>query len=250
MTLYVETIYRSSIYIGMWILFYIIARFVFCNAIDEIDAALIASIAVVIYCIGVNIYTSRTEHYSVSPQSIDIQPPAQPPTAQPPTAESTAQPTAQPTAESTAQPPTQLPTLPPTRASRELQISKNMINNMAVNANDMDWDKQKLNHRSYTRDANLDQIRKGDGKTQHDLLTNEIIYSDFNRLPPSFNKFDFEPGYSYLPPKDWYPIPPYPPVCAATTMNVVSPIYVDMTTMDLKDWYQTVKFTASESITH
>jgi len=75
-----------------------------------------------------------------------------------------------------------------------------------------------------------------------------MIYSDFNRLPPSFNDRDFEYGYSFLPPKDWYPLPPYPPVCVSNQNTPVQPVYLDSTTMDLKEWHETSKITPPDSI--
>ena len=75
-----------------------------------------------------------------------------------------------------------------------------------------------------------------------------MVYSDFNRLPPSFAKNNFEFGYSYLPPRDWYPVPPYPPVCVTSHPNQVQPVYVDRDTMDLKDWWETKKVMPPDSI--
>jgi hypothetical protein len=74
-----------------------------------------------------------------------------------------------------------------------------------------------------------------------------MIYSDFNRMPPSFNDKDFEYGYSFLPPKDWYPLPVYPPVCVSDKTCLVQPSYTDTVTMDLKEWYQAQKFTPPDS---
>ena len=110
------------------------------------------------------------------------------------------------------------------------------------------WYEQKFNPRQYFGAENLDQIAIIGGKTRNDMLVNEMRYSDFNRMPPSFNKDDFEYGYSYLPPKDWYPLPPYPPVCSSSKMCPVQPVYIDNETMDLKEWHETQKITPPESI--
>ncbi len=110
------------------------------------------------------------------------------------------------------------------------------------------WYEQAFNPRDYAGAENLDQIAVSGGKTRNDLLVNEMIYSDFNRLPPSFIDKDFEYGYSFLPPKDWYPLPVYPPVCATNKSCLVQPVYVDSSTMDLKEWHQTQRPPAPESI--
>jgi hypothetical protein len=75
-----------------------------------------------------------------------------------------------------------------------------------------------------------------------------MIYSDFNRLPPSFYDKDFEYGYSFIPPRDWYPIPPYPPVCVSNSTTPVQPVYLDTMTMDLKEWHETQKITPPDQI--
>jgi hypothetical protein len=110
------------------------------------------------------------------------------------------------------------------------------------------WYEQAFNPRQYEGAENLDQIAVSGGRTRDDLLVNEMIYSDFNRLPPSFNDRDFEYGYSFLPPKDWYPIPVYPPVCVSNKTCPVKPVYLDTTTMDLKEWVETQKITPPDSI--
>ena len=112
----------------------------------------------------------------------------------------------------------------------------------------LQWYEQAFNPRSYAGADNLDQIAASGGKTRNDLLVNEMIYSDFNRLPPSFNDEDFEYGYSFLPPKDWYPLPPYPPVCVSNKNSPVQPVYLDTMTMDLKEWHETQKITPPDSI--
>lgn len=110
------------------------------------------------------------------------------------------------------------------------------------------WHEQVFDPRRYFGAENLDQISAGCGRTRNDILVNEMIYSDFNRMPPSFNDKDFEYGYSYLPPKDWYPLPPYPPVCSSNSTCLVQPTYVDNITMNLKEWHETQRFTPPDSI--
>ncbi|VBB18326.1 hypothetical protein YASMINEVIRUS_789 [Yasminevirus sp. GU-2018] len=119
---------------------------------------------------------------------------------------------------------------------------------MSPSGKPMKWYEQAFNPRSYAGAENLDQIAVSGGRTRNDILVNEMIYSDFNRLPPSFNDKDFEYGYSFLPPKDWYPLPPYPPVCVSSSNHPVQPVYLDTMTMDLKEWHETQKITPPESI--
>lgn len=107
---------------------------------------------------------------------------------------------------------------------------------------------QKINPRAFSKTENLMQIGTGNGKTRDDLLTNEMVYSDFNRLPPSSTPDNFEYGYSFLPPKDWYPIPPYPPVCVTSTPATVCPIMVDREAMELKEWKPNQKITPPDTI--
>lgn len=119
---------------------------------------------------------------------------------------------------------------------------------LSASGRPLKWYEQAFNPRSFSGAENLDQIAVSGGKTRNDILVNEMIYSDFNRLPPSFNDKDFEYGYSFLPPKDWYPLPPYPPVCVSNKNIPVQPVYLDTTTMDLKEWHETQKITPPDSI--
>lgn len=117
-----------------------------------------------------------------------------------------------------------------------------------IQPNGLKWYEQKIEPRKYAHAENLDQIAVSGGKTRENILTNEMVYSDFNRMPPSFNKNDFEYGYSYLPPADWFPIPAYPPVCVSNQVSNPQPVYLDSTTMDLKDWHETQKITPPDTI--
>ena len=120
--------------------------------------------------------------------------------------------------------------------------------NKSPSGKQMKWYEQSFDPRRYPGAENLDQIAVSGGRTRNDILVNEMIYSDFNRLPPSFNDKDFEYGYSFLPPKDWYPLPPYPPVCVSASSAPVQPVYLDTTTMDLKEWHENQKITQPDSI--
>lgn len=123
-----------------------------------------------------------------------------------------------------------------------------VMNRVSPSGKPLKWYEQAFDPRQYSYAENLDQIAVSGGRTRNDILVNEMIYSDFNRLPPSFNDNDFEYGYSFLPPKDWFPIPPYPPVCVSNCSSQAQPVYLDTTTMDLKEWHETQKFTPPDSI--
>jgi hypothetical protein len=122
------------------------------------------------------------------------------------------------------------------------------VKRLSLSGKPLRWYEQSFNPRSYAGAENLDQIAVSRGRTRNDILVNDMIYSDFNRMPPSFNEFDFEYGYSFIPPKDWYPLPQYPPVCVSIRDYPVMPIYTDSTTMDLKEWHETKKITPPDSI--
>ncbi len=112
-----------------------------------------------------------------------------------------------------------------------------------------EWYEQKLQPRKYFGAENLDQIEVGGkNRSMNDVLLNEMQYSDFNRMPPSFNSNDYEYGYSFIPPKDWYPVPPYPPVCVTEKTCPVCPIYTDTDTMNLKDWNEARRITPPDVI--
>lgn len=129
-----------------------------------------------------------------------------------------------------------------------IREEENQINKPEQEEGKLQWYEQSFDPRKYSGAENLDQIAIAGGRTRNDMLVNNMIYSDFNRLPPSFNDKDFEYGYSFLPPKDWYPLPPYPPVCVSHSSVPVKPVYLDTTTMDLKEWHETQKITPPDSI--
>jgi len=72
-------------------------------------------------------------------------------------------------------------------------------------------------------------------QTGHHLAYN---YADYNSLPASggVTTGGFENGYSFLPPSQWYPIPPHPPVCIPEKQCPVCPVYTNVETMDLLEW--------------
>jgi len=103
-----------------------------------------------------------------------------------------------------------------------------------------------LNRKDFRGAENWEQIHTDNG-TRNDLLNNNMRYSDFDRFPPNIVKNDYEMGYSFMPPKDWYPTPLYPPVCVTNNPSTVQPVYLDTMTMDLKHWHETTKITPPDT---
>ena len=52
----------------------------------------------------------------------------------------------------------------------------------------------------------------------------------------NLNSGSFEYGYSFLPPSQWYPVPPHPPVCTVEKTCPVCPINTTGLGTDLKEW--------------
>jgi len=77
-------------------------------------------------------------------------------------------------------------------------------------------------------------------RAQDGVMKNETQFSyiDLNSLPnvSPLNTGSFEQGYSYLPPSQWFPVPPHPPVCVAEKQCPVCPVTSSNTTLDLKEW--------------
>lgn len=90
--------------------------------------------------------------------------------------------------------------------------------------------------------------RANDGVIQNDYVFNDFNqnpYTDFNSMPmmDAFKNGTYERGFSYLPPKDWYPVPPHPPVCVSEKRSIA---YPNMTTgypADMKEWGDAIRIT-------
>jgi hypothetical protein len=72
--------------------------------------------------------------------------------------------------------------------------------------------------------------------------------TSFHTVPPNLNKGSFEYGYSFLPPANWYPTPPYPPVCVTEKQCPVCPVYTTGTNVELKEWDSSRRITAPDEI--
>jgi hypothetical protein len=72
--------------------------------------------------------------------------------------------------------------------------------------------------------------------------------TSYHTVPPNLNKGSFEYGYSFLPPANWYPTPPFPPVCVAEKQCPVCPVYTTGTNVELKEWDSSRRVTAPDEI--
>lgn len=87
-------------------------------------------------------------------------------------------------------------------------------------------------------------------RSEDDVMGDELPYNfvDYHTLPVDMNDGSFESGYSMLPPKDWYPVPPHPPVCVTEKVCPVCPVYTSGTEVNLKEWNQTRRITPPDNI--
>jgi hypothetical protein len=89
-------------------------------------------------------------------------------------------------------------------------------------------------------------IREKDG-----MMTESDVQYDiksYHIIPTVQNEGSFEYGYSMLPPKDWYPVPPYPPVCVSEKQCPVCPAYTNGTNLELKEWNAGRRITPPDEI--
>lgn len=67
---------------------------------------------------------------------------------------------------------------------------------------------------------------------------NDLKYDDAHILPVprDYKSKEYEYGYSILPPENWYPQPPRPPVCVTDNRCPVCPTFTSNGVLDLKEW--------------
>lgn len=82
-----------------------------------------------------------------------------------------------------------------------------------------------------------------DAKKEFALASN---YTDFTVFPPANDMFI--EGSSYLPPSQWYPVPPRPPVCVTEKVCPVCPIYTEGTNVSLQEWDNSRRITPPDNI--
>jgi hypothetical protein len=263
--------YKGLKYLTFWILIYFVVKYTCNDKLNNIDMILMTTLLTLILCIIDNIFclsnlqnelfTTQYEYMT----NIHEQPNTTTTVSQPttttvsqPTTTTVSQPTtttvSQPSTTTVSQPSTTTVSQPTATAVSQptnLFATGETKNGFVIDTsqtNDEKWHEQKLEPRKYSGAENINQIGIGNGQTRNNLLVNHMQYSDFNRMPPSFYKNDFEYGYSFMPPRDWYPVPPYPPVCSSNETCITQPVYIDNSTMNLKEWNQTQKITPPDSI--
>jgi hypothetical protein len=105
--------------------------------------------------------------------------------------------------------------------------------------------------------ANDPNITRGTPRYISGVMTNELAYDkdypffDLTTLPfpEGVNPDDlYEEGYSFLPPKDWYPVPPHPPICVTNKQSTVCPTLTTGLGIDLKEWNESRRVTGPDSI--
>ena len=70
-------------------------------------------------------------------------------------------------------------------------------------------------------------VKQKPARSEKGVIKDELPYTDYNHIPMGDRYKDdaYLRGYSFLPPKDWYPTPPFPPVCIAEKQCPVCPVY-------------------------
>jgi hypothetical protein len=159
--------------------------------------------------------------------------PTAPPTAPTTTPVPTPAPTPAPTAPPTTTP---APTVPPITATSNNGSSSGSSNVLNT---------------AYTYNIQLPSgVNAENMRSSAGTLNNETSYSDYNTLPLSttLGNMDYEYGYTFLPPANWYPTPPHPPVCITEKKCPVCPVYTNGTNIDLKNWDDSRRITPPDNI--
>lgn len=128
---------------------------------------------------------------------------------------------------------------PPELVTPPSEPVKNDVSNV-INLNNVDMSKYE---KPVKPQASAVGSRAQDGE-----LNNEMGYTDYNDGSTGdyvdYNNFpqydlanaEFESGYSFLPPSQWYPVPPHPPVCVSEKRCPVCPVFTTGLPADLKEW--------------
>jgi hypothetical protein len=106
--------------------------------------------------------------------------------------------------------------------------------------------------KSGTLNADDPQIERDGSRRTDGIITNDLQYdTDYNHLPLAEEydqSRDYEYGYSFLPPSQWYPQPPFPPVCVAEKQCPVCPMYTTGTPVDMKEWNDSTRIAPPDNI--
>ena len=87
-------------------------------------------------------------------------------------------------------------------------------------------------------------------RAEEDVMGSEMAYNytDYNSLPVSTTLDNWENGSSYLPPAQWFPVPPHPPVCVTEKVCPVCPTFTNGTDVSLKEWNQSRRISPPDNI--
>jgi hypothetical protein len=89
--------------------------------------------------------------------------------------------------------------------------------------------------------------RGDDGPMKKSEMEYNVI--SYHTVPPNYNTGNFEYGYSFLPPKDWYPTPPFPPMCVTDKQCPVCPsLTMGGSGAELKEWDSSRRVTPADEI--
>jgi hypothetical protein len=93
-------------------------------------------------------------------------------------------------------------------------------------------------------------IKEEGSRSENDVIKNETKYNivSYHTIPQDVNEGSFEHGYAFLPPSQWYPTPPHPPVCVAEKKCPVCPALSNSQYADLKEWNSSRRISAPDEI--
>jgi len=82
------------------------------------------------------------------------------------------------------------------------------------------------------------QFQNEGTRSEDGLINDDTGYAYNNHFPLAvgFDSVDYEYGYSFLPPSQWYPKSPTPPVCVTDKQCLIQPVYTVGSPVDMKEW--------------
>ncbi len=98
---------------------------------------------------------------------------------------------------------------------------------------------------------NTPNIQRGTLRDGTDIIENEMVYTDFNLIPDKNLSADqryFDPSYTFMPPSQWYPTPPRPPVCVSSSRCDVCPITSNVMDNNFAEYANLADFGTSRRI--
>lgn len=128
---------------------------------------------------------------------------------------------------------------------------KDRIRPEDVKAQEMERDKQNAEptYQTYNMVPTINENNRTGSRAEEGVMTNEMMYTDFNTIPVTIDSnVAFEYGDSFLPPSQWYPMPPHPPVCVSEKRCQVCPVTTIGTPVDVKEWHQSRRITPADNI--